>query len=136
MSLKDTENAIILRLQAQVTTVPTEGFPEKPEQYQLKHKSGVLLVSYAGSKYSQPSQGNAVVQDRRQEWDIVLVFRNLREHTGAYDILDSVRSALTGYVLSAEYTGMYPVREEFISEVSGIWQYGITFAFHATHIQS
>ncbi len=136
MNLKDIENAIIMRLQAQVTTVPTEGFPEKPEQYKLRHKDGVLLVSYSGSKYSQPSQGNAVVQDRRLEWDIILVFRHLREHTGAYDILDAVRTALTGHILSAEYTGMYPVQEQFISEVSGIWQYGITFAFHATHIQS
>jgi len=132
MALKDLENSIISRLQSQITAVPTEAFPENPKNYALKHPDGVILVSYHGSQFEDPSQGNVIFQDQKFEFDIVLIHRHLRNHQGAYDLLDQIRMALTGYQV-AGYTKLYPVREQFISEENGLWQYGITFAFHGNH---
>ncbi len=133
MKLKDIEQSIIDRLKEQIGGIPVEAFPEKPSEYRLRHANGVLLVVYRGSKYSDSQGAGVTVQARQQEWDVVIVSRNLRSHTSAYDLLDQVRAALSGYrPVTAEV--MVPVREAFINEVNGIWQYGITFAFSETFI--
>ncbi len=134
MKLKEIEQAIIERLKSQITDVPVEAFPEQPSEYRLRHASGVLLVVYRGAKYAESQSASLAVQARQQEWDVIVVSRNLRTHTSAYDLLDQVRTALSGYRVVPTAEVMVPVREAFINEVNGIWQYGITFAFSETFI--
>lgn len=91
------------------------------------HPKGAILVVYAGSSFSEPKSTDIIYQERRIEFDINLVMRHLREHEGAYAYLDTVRLALTGFKING--TGkFYPLKEEFISEEMGIWQYRITFS--------
>ncbi len=134
MNLKEVEQAIIERLKSQITDIPVEAFPERPSEYRLRHASGVLLVVYRGSKYSESQSAGLAVQARTQEWDIVIISRNLRSHSSAYDLLDQVRAALSGFRPVSTAEVMVPVREAFINEVNGIWQYGITFTFSETYV--
>lgn len=127
MTITEIEEAILIRLKAKIQGLQIEGFPEKPYEYKLIHPKGALLVSYAGSTYSEPKSTDIVVQDRKMEFDITVVIRNLRTYEGAYAYLETVRIALTGYRIKG-CSKIYPVKEVFVSEDAGIWQYVITLA--------
>lgn len=127
MTIAEIEDAIIERLKSKITDLEITGFPEKPAEYKLMHRKGALLVVFAGATYSEPKSADIIYQERKLEFDINIVMRHLRTHEGAYAYLDVVRVALTGFKISG--TGkFYPVREQFLSEEVGIWQYRITFA--------
>ncbi|MCP4259089.1 MAG: hypothetical protein GY774_16510 [Planctomycetes bacterium] len=131
MNITTTENAIIAELEAQITTAKVEGYPDDPLNYNLKHPNGALLVQYQGSSYTEPVS-YVVEQKQKALFDIFIITKNLRTHTGAYAYLESVKTILTGF----EITGLarlYPVQEQFLSDVNGIWRYGITFALNTTH---
>jgi hypothetical protein len=134
MTIADIENAIITRLRSRITGLQIEGFPEKPSEYKLLHPKGALLVSYAGSTFSEPKPTDIVFQERKVEFDITVAMRHLRSHEGAYAYLDAVRIALTGYRI-AGCSKMYPTKEEFLSEDSGVWQYAMTFAMTMPSIE-
>lgn len=126
MTIAEIEQAIIERLRAKITDLEITGFPEKPAEYKLMHRKGALLVVFAGATYSEPKT-DIIYQERKLEFDINIVMRHLRTHEGAYAYLDAARIALTGFKVNG--TGkFYPVREQFLSEEGGIWQYRITFA--------
>lgn len=127
MTIADIEQTIIERLRAKTQGLLIEGFPEKPSEYKLMHPKGALLVSYAGSTFSEPKPTDIVFQERKVEFDITVAMRHLRNHEGAYAYLDAVRIALTGYRI-AGCSKMYPAKEEFLNEDNGIWQYAMTFA--------
>lgn len=128
-AILDIETAIIDRLKDQVSELLVIGFPESPAGYILTHPKGAVLVSYQGSSFSEP-KSNFVSQIRRIEFDITLVVRNLRNHDGAYGYMDIIRTALTGYRV-LDVARLYPTREGFLSEQSGMWQYGMSFAMNA-----
>jgi hypothetical protein len=127
VTIADIEQAIIERLRVKIQGLLIEGFPEKPSEYKLLHPKGALLVSYAGSTFSEPKPTDIVFQERKVEFDITVAMRHLRSHEGAYAYLDAVRIALAGFRI-AGCSKMYPTKESFLSEDSNIWQYVMTFA--------
>lgn len=132
--IKQIENQIIDRLKANIQELHIEGFPEKPAEFKLIHPKGAILIHYQGSSYSEPKSLGCVYQQRKLEFSITVVMRNLRTHEGAYDYTDKVREILTGFK-PENCEKMYPVKEDFMSEDNGIWQYGINFATTATAIE-
>lgn len=125
--IRDIEAAIVERLAGVVQDIKVEAFPDRPESYNMTHPRGAVLVAFGRAVYSAPRATDIVVQDRRIEWDITLVFRDLRNHGGAYGHLDAVRMALTGW----RYPGcskMMPVREQFIDQTQGLWTFMAGFA--------
>jgi len=127
--LKDYEKIIIERLKSQIDGMAIEGFPDDPREYRLLHPKGALLVRYQGARYEESIVTGLIRQRVRLEYDVVVVSRNLRNHQGAYDMMDQVRTALTGYEIDNEK--IYPVSDGFINETEGLWQYGMRFAFWA-----
>jgi len=123
--IKSLESEIVARLAAKVAALPTQAYPDNPDTFSLMSKAGMILVHYGGSTYGPLLSTDPVVQERRTSWNIVIVVRNLREHTGAYEVLDAVRAAIIGWKPS-DGDKAIPVKEEYINETSGIWQYGIT----------
>ncbi|MFN8682779.1 Gp37 family protein [Paracoccus sp. P2] len=121
------EKAIVERLAGRLTGVKVEAFPDKPDTYTMHHPKGVVLVAFGRATYSAPKTIDLVVQERRIEWDITLLMRNLRDHAGAYDVLDAVRLVLTGWRTSGAGKLM-PVREEFLDQKQGVWTYVLTMA--------
>lgn len=128
------EKAIVERLAAQLAGVKVEAFPDKPDTYNMHHPKGAVLVAFGRSTYSQPRATDLVVQERRIEWDITLVMRNLRDHAGAYDVLDAVRLILTGWQPPA-CRKMMPVREQFLDQRQGVWTYVMTMACATTVVE-
>lgn len=121
------ETAIVGRLAGRLTGVKVEAFPDKPDTYTMHHPKGVVLVAFGRATYSAPKTIDLVVQERRIEWDITLLMRNLRDHAGAYAVLDAVRLVLTGWRTNG-CGKLMPVREQFLDQKQGVWTYMLTMA--------
>ena len=135
MNIRNIENAIIERLQTSFPEILVDGFPDKPSEFILLHPVGALLVHYQGSNYTTTQALGFVTQVNQQEFSITIVTRNLRNNNGAYEYLDKVKAELSGFQID-ECTSLIPIKDFFISENKGIWQYGINFTLKTQNIQT
>jgi len=135
MNISDIENSVTERLKAKISDLHIEGFPEKPAEFRLVHQKGAILVHYQGGNYSDPKSLGCIYQDKKLEFSITIIMKHLRTHEGAYGYLDTVRQILTGFK-PENCSKMIPVKEEFISEDSGIWQYSINFTTTTSVIEN
>ena len=130
------ETAIVTRLRAMVTSIEIVHFPDNPKNYRLTHRIGAALVVYRGSEYGQVDDTAAIIQERRMEFDVTVLVRDLgwsvggtpgATSPGAYAILEAIRAALTGYQIpGARKISM--VREKFVERDAdgGVWIYLLT----------
>ena len=135
MNIRNIETVIIEKLKADFPEILVIGFPDKPSEFILLHQIGALLVHYQGGNYSNTQALNFITQEAQKEFSITIVTRNLRNNNGAYDYLEKVKSALSGFKID-ECSLLYPVKDFFISENAGIWQYGINFSLKTQNIQT
>ena len=135
MNTRDIENSIIQKLKGSFPEVLVQGFPDKPSEFILLHPIGALLVHYQGSNYTNSNALGIISQENKKEFAITVVTRNLRANQGAYEYIDNVKAALTGFQPN-ECSILMPLKDYFISENSGIWQYGINFSLTTTNIQN
>ena len=134
MNIREIEDSIITKLKTDFPEVLVQGFPDKPSEFILLHSIGALLVHYQGSNYTNSESLGCIVQDNKKEFSITIVTRNLRANQGAYEYLDKVKAVLTGFQID-ECSKLMPTKDFFISENSGIWQYGVNFTLTTTNIQ-
>lgn len=144
MDLKPIEQDIVTRLKAIVAPnneVEIQAFPDNPNEYNLIHPGGALLVRFNGIAYQTPDPNNQkfLTQDGLFQWIIVEMQRNLSlkgANQGVYELIESVRAALTGYTIStlSDASVMYPTGVQFVSEDQGKWVYQSSFVFsHPDH---
>ena len=127
------EQAILARLQAQIIGVEVEAFPDEPENYQLKHGAGAVLVRYTGSRFDRHEPTDVVIQDQTVTIELAVLMRSLRRHdAGILPMLDAVRAALTGYRIPGAST-LTPTKEEFVSYDQGVWRYDVTMECTTVH---
>lgn len=127
------EQAIIDRLTTQIEGVEIEAFPDAPENYQLKHSAGAVLVRYTGSRFDRHEPTDVVIQDQTITIELALLMRSLRRHdAGILPMLDAVRAALTGYRIPGA-SALAPTKEEFVSYDQGVWQYVVTMECKTVH---
>ena len=126
MTINEIENQIIEKIKSQIQDLHIQGFPEKPSEFRLTHPKGAILVHYQGGNYSESKSLGYIVQDKKLEFSVTVVTKNLRSHEGSYFYLDKVRQILTGY-RPDNCSKMQPIKEDFLSEDNGIWQYSINF---------
>lgn len=134
MNIKDIEDQILTKLQAELPEILIRSFPEKPSEFILLHPLGAILIHYQGANYSSTKSLGFVNQVKTAEFSITIVTRNLRSNSGAYELLDSVRAILTGFQIK-DCSELVPIKESFISETAGIWQYSINFSLTVPNIQ-
>ncbi len=134
MTIDQIEKEIIQKLKVEFPDVLVQGFPDKPAEFLLLHSIGAILVHYQGSNYSSSNALAFVTQENKKEFSITIVTRNLRSHNGAYEFLDRVKQTLTGFKIDG-CTPLTPTKDFFISENTGIWQYGINFSLTTQNVQ-
>src|SRR5277367_3918962 len=71
------EAAIVDQLQAQISAIEIVHYPDRPEAYRMAHRVGAALVSYTGSTYGDLVDTDAIVQDRRLDFEVRLLARDL-----------------------------------------------------------
>ncbi|MBO6273471.1 hypothetical protein J6O48_11925 [bacterium] len=135
MNIREIENSIIEKLKISFPELLVQGFPDKPSEFNFLHPTGAILVHYQGSNYTTTQALGFVTQENKKEFGITVITRNLRSHNGAYDYIDKVKSAISGFKID-ECTSLIPTKDYFISENKGIWQYGVNFTLKTQNIQT
>lgn len=144
------EAAIVARIAAALTLpgqahpkVDVRAWPERARDYKMTHPHGCAMVIYKGSKFSQDQATGGHLVAREADFELGLISRTLREPTagtgpaggtgqadagvGAYDLLESCRSALLGWQ-PAQAAGVVRVLSEtFDDYVEGTWGYSVRF---------
>ncbi len=139
------ESAIVARLQAMVTSIEIVHFPDSPKNYRLTHRIGAALVVYRGSEYEQVEDTGSIIQERKMEFDLTVLVRDLgwsvggspgATSPGAYAILEAIRAALTGYQIPGARK-IYMVREKFVERDpdGGVWMYLLTIGLSTMAIE-
>jgi len=145
LGIAEIENAIVSRLAESIDDIEVVHFPDAPEAYRLTHRSGAALVSYRGAKYGETRDSGAIVQERTLKFGVNLLIRDLGwglganssgSSRGAYQLLDAVRAALTGYRVPGARK-MYAAEENFLGRdrQGGVWMYSIIFALGTISIE-
>jgi hypothetical protein len=120
-------------------------YPDTPETYRLTHRTGSALVRYRGAEYGTLIDTAAIVQERRLEFEIVVMMRDLgwslgggaaASSPGAYAMLETIRFVLTGFEVPG-CSKMRPVRERFVERDNqgGIWIYSMVFALTTAAVE-
>ncbi len=135
MNIRDIENTLIQILKSKFSNLLIQGFPEKPQEFVLLHPVGAILVHYQGGSYSTSDSLFTLTQEKNLEFAITVITRNLRANEGAYETLDKVRETLSGYQIIG-CSKLTPTKENFISEINGIWQYEIRFKITTPSIEN
>jgi hypothetical protein len=139
------EDAIVTQLRSQISSIEIAHYPDRPESWRLTHRVGAALVIYKGAQYGELLDTAAVIQERKLEFEISVMMRDLGwavggdtsgPSPGAYAIIEGIRAALTGYEVPG-CRKMYPVREKFVKrdKQGGVWTYSSTFALSTVAVE-
>lgn len=140
------EDAIVSQLQSQINSIEIAHYPDRPESWRLTHRVGAALVMYKGAQYGELLDTAAIIQERKLEFEIAIIMRDLGwavggdpsgPSPGAYAIIEGVRAALTGYLIPG-CRKMYTVREKFVKrdKQGGVWTYASTFALSTMAVEA
>jgi hypothetical protein len=136
VNIETIENKIIEKLKSKLTDLLIDSFPEKPQEFVFTHPKGAILVHYQGGSYGNIESVGAIFQNKKMEFALTVVTRNLRtKNSGAYALLEEIKSILTGFQIDG-CSKMSPTKEGFLSENNGVWQYSINFEFTTPSIES
>ena len=101
-------------------------WPDDVDEYRLQsHKAGVL-VRYQEADFGLPDGAEVVRQMFAPAFLVVTAVRGLRDHTGAYAMMDRNRSRVIG--LEYRNALFYGVSEGLLQKVGAVWMYGQFFA--------
>lgn len=135
MNIETIENKIIEKLKSKLTDLLIESFPEKPQEFVFTHPKGAILIHYQGGNYGSSQSVDVIFQQKKMEFALTIVTRNLRTNSGAYSLLEEIKSILTGFKIDG-CSKMYPTKEGFLVENKGIWQYTINFELTTPSIET
>jgi hypothetical protein len=132
------EAAIVTRLLSwpALADFAVEAWPERISEYRFTSPTGAVLVAYKGSRYGKPFSADVVAQERDLEFELHLLVRNLRDHSGGYEVLDEIRKALTGWVAPGASSGAYIIREGFSTEENGVWEFASHICIPTVSVQA
>ena len=85
MNISEIENSIIEKLKPNFSNLLVQGFPEKPQEFTLLHPVGAILVHYRGGNYSNTDALGFISQDKKMDFALTIVTRNLRSNNGGYE---------------------------------------------------
>ena len=83
MNIRNIENTLVDKLKKNFPKFMVQGFPEKPQEFTLLHPIGAILVHYQGANYTNSNEIFLISQEKRLEFAITIVTRNLRSNEGA-----------------------------------------------------
>lgn len=114
--------------------VQIKSFPSNPSSTAIKSlsASGAVLVRYIGSRYGDPRVGkDFFVQDRSMLFEVVCLADSLLPasvSSGIYEMLEGAGNRLIGFHPESAVGVISLVQDDYQSENSGTWEYGIIIA--------
>lgn len=129
--LEKVEIAIVEALKSGVSgKVKVDAFPADVATYDFAGLDAAALVHYKGSNFQARESVASPNQNRRMNFSIVLLVRELRGASGSYRALEDIRLALQGN----SFEGAGPaeiVSDALLSEVQGQWRWEIVIGLNA-----
>jgi len=92
-------------------------------------------MGYAGSTFGSEQATDATWVERNLVLPLTLVFCQLDGPDGVIRHLDALRETLTGFTPAHCDAPLRPVAEYFITQETGIWQYGQEWATRTVSVQ-
>ncbi len=127
-------DSVLGHLITRLPDVSVELFPDDVVNYFLSHPNGAVLISYQSSSFSESQDVFFVNQKRNIQLALTIIGRSQWNDFGALDTLDQVREALAGFeALNCNKATV--VSEQFLDEVSGLWQYQMIVNLPTQNIQ-
>lgn len=131
------QNSILEQLQSGAPDWPARVYPDNPSgRPPMLSKDGEYLLRYLGSVWEapMPNRKNVVVQNRISQWEVTARARNLspqKDASAIYPMLEAARTALKGFTVPSvpDASILYPIREAFVDELDGVWEYALVFGF-------
>lgn len=134
MRINEIENLITEHLKENISDLHIEGFPEKPDTFNLIHPKGAILIHYQGGTYASTNSTSSIIQEKKLEFSATVVMRHLRSNDGAYEVLDKVRELLLGFKIDG-CSKISMLKENFLAENAGLWQYAINFTLNTKCVE-
>lgn len=128
------EDAIIGKLKEALPGMAVEPFPQKPQEYELLHPEGAVLVQYDGSRLADAGVTRAAVALRTVTFTVCALTRNLRDSAGSYSVLERISQALTGFRPQGCRDGAKLIAERFLFENDGIWAYVQSYEYRIREV--
>lgn len=129
------ESAIVNKLEEAITDLKVVAFPSAATDFKkLPFKNGLVLVAYAGSGFSEPSNRDKIIQRRVMEFSITLQVRDLRGHQGAYDYLETIVEALTGFSPMSDKSVMFMTDEKLLQFADNNWVWAQTWQLEGRQV--
>jgi hypothetical protein len=133
--IENIESAIVSELEEKITDIKVVAFPSAASDFKkLPFQNGLVLVAYAGSALSEPTNRDSLVQSRFMEFTITLQVRNLRGHQGAYDYLETIRATLSGFSPNSDLNVMFMSDERLLQYVDNNWVWVQTWQLEARQV--
>lgn len=137
------ETTIKTILETAITNRKIELYPNRPEDYELLHPNGAVLINYLESSYQREDINHLFVAQNRDAYvQIYVLNRNLLSSSGVKGDIQNVIAALQGYNISS-YNENRPGRiwvrsDKFYSydESQGVWTYEIIVGIPTEQNQS
>lgn len=132
------EQALLAQLKAGLSGVEVRSFPERPEEFRPQGAQGSVLLRYLGAKLKvAPELGANVAQSLAEipgaqelRFEVALVTRGLKDHRGAYGLIEAVRSALVGFEPPGA-SEVWPAEDGFAGHENGLWYHYLHFTLFA-----
>lgn len=127
-------DSVLEHLIARLPEVPVELFPDDVANYFPAHPNGAVLISYQSSSFSESQDVFFVNQKRNIQLALTIIGRSQWNDFGALDTLDQAREAMVGFE-AVNCKKATVLSEQFLDEVSGLWQYQMIVNLPTQNIQ-
>lgn len=101
-------------------------FPDKPDQFDFEGHGAAALVLFGGSRFTGDGLRGFGAFNEALRLVVVLLVRSLRGPSGAYELINITRRALTGASLAGSQAA-FPVEIDLESEHEQVFQYRLVF---------
>jgi hypothetical protein len=122
------EAALVVHLGALLPTLDVRSFPDRPEHFHSNHPVGAVLVCYRGSAWERPEATDQILQARTPSFEATVLVKNLRDHSGAYEVLETLRQGLQGWVPLSGCDPCWIEADGFVHQSEGLWQWRLQVA--------
>ncbi|MBF2055106.1 MAG: hypothetical protein IGS03_16780 [Candidatus Sericytochromatia bacterium] len=120
------EAAMVERLKTFMPGVHIEAIPER--EWNFTHPRGAVLVMLQGMRPAgQPRNLGAVVQDMTLTFEVNLMSRSMRNHTGLYPMLTLALQALYGWAIPQTTEPLQLAAGGGLSYDEGAWSWNLRF---------
>jgi len=138
--LGDIEDGLVQQLTGAFTNpgdarpwLNVQGWPVRPENWVLAG-AGDVLVIYKGARYKTEDLSSAFYTTPL-EFEITLRARTLRDHQGAYQMLELARQAVCGKRLPQAAGTTLAVRDSFVEYGEGAFAYSLVVELPVVIVQ-